>query len=427
MIKRSLSDEVELELERIAQGGAGVGRWQGQVVFAMGGLPGERVRVRLYQRRASYAYGQVVAILTPAPERVSPRLPAASHMPWQHIAYDAQVRFKQAIVQEQLAHLAGLTDVEVRPIVPAAHPWHYRNTAHLHVQNQQIGYYAAGSRRVVDLDADPLLLPVLNTALAGLRTLVPSTTATVHDVVLRASATYGYAIAALKGIGALPALAAKWHARVPQLAGVAWNTARTDPNEPQALRLYEELGGIVFALGLHSFFQTHTAQAEALLTVVRDGLRLEPGQRVLDAYSGVGTFALPLTHGSCDVVAIEENPWAVADGQYSAQLNAIDQVRFITAPVERTLATLASPFTAAILDPPRRGCHPAALAALINLAPPRIAYVSCHPGILARDLRILLQAGYHLAYVQPIDLFPQTPHIESVAFLELKRAPGWEQ
>lgn len=403
----------------MAQGGAGVGRWQGQVVFATGGLPGERVRVRLYQRRASYARGQVVAVLTPAPERLSPRLPFAAHMPWQHIAYDAQVRFKQAIVQEQLDYLAGLTDVEVRPILPALHPWHYRNTAHLHVQDQQIGYYAAGSRRVVDLETDPLLLPVLNTVLHGLRTLLPTTTVTVSDVVLRASATYGYAIAALDGIGALPTLAAQWQARVPQLAGVICQAARTNPNEPQSVRLHEELGGIVFALGIHSFFQTHTAQADVLLAVVRNGLRLQPGERLLDAYSGVGTFALPLAHGLREVVAIEENPWAVADGQYSAYLNALDQVRFVTAPVERTLANLEPLFTAAILDPPRRGCHPAALAALINLAPPRIAYVSCHPGILARDLRVLLQAGYHLTYVQPVDLFPQTPHIESVAFLEL--------
>ncbi len=414
-----MSDEVELELEGIAQGGAGVGRWQGQVVFAMGGLPGERVRVRLSQRRSSYAHGQVVAVLTPSPERVSPRCPAADHMPWQHIAYDAQIRFKQAIVQEQLAHLAGLTDVEVRPVLPAAHSWHYRNTAHLHVQNQQIGYYAAGSRRVVDLDADPLLLPVLNTVLAGLRTLLPTATVTVSDVVLRASAAYGYAIAALHGTGALPAVAAQWQSRVPQLAGVTWQAGDPNLDTPPLIRLHEELAGIVFALGIHSFFQTHTAQAEVLLAVVRNGLALEPGQRLLDAYSGVGTFALPLAHGLHEVVAIEENPWAVADGHYSAHLNALDQVRFVTAPVERMLATLDPPFTAAILDPPRRGCHPAALAALINLAPPRIAYISCHPGILARDLRILLQAGYELTYVQPVDLFPQTPHIESVAFLEL--------
>lgn len=407
----------------MAQGGAGVGRWQGQVVFATGGLPGERVRVRVSRRRARYACGQVIAVLTPAPERISPRLPAADHMPWQHIAYAAQVRFKQAIVQEQLARLAGLTDVEVRPVLPAAHPWHYRNTAHLHVQDRQIGYYAAGSRRVVDLDADPLLLPVLNTALAGLRTLLPTTTAKVSDVILRASATYGYAIAALHGTEELSALAARWQAHVPQLAGVTWLADDTTSNPLPPIRLHEELGGIVFALSIHSFFQTNTAQAEVLLSVVRNGLRLEPGQRLLDAYSGAGTFALPLAHGLREVIAIEENPWAVADGQYSAHLNALDQVRFVTASVEHALASLEPPFNAAILDPPRRGCHPAALTALVNLAPSRIAYVSCHPGILARDLRFLLQAGYHLSYIQPVDLFPQTPHIESVAFLELKKAP----
>jgi 23S rRNA (uracil1939-C5)-methyltransferase len=161
----------------------------------------------------------------------------------------------------------------------------------------------------------------------------------------------------------------------------------------------------------------HTAQAAALLDVVRHMLALEPQQRLLDAYSGVGTFALPLAGSVREVLAIEEHPQAVQDGERSARLNDVANVRFLAAPVERALPDHAEPFDAAILDPPRRGCHPAALEALARLAPPRIAYVSCHPAVLARDMRQLLDAGYTLQSVQPVDMFPQTPHIECVALL----------
>jgi 23S rRNA (uracil1939-C5)-methyltransferase len=182
--------------------------------------------------------------------------------------------------------------------------------------------------------------------------------------------------------------------------------------------LDEQIDEVVFSLSPESFFQSNTAQTNVLLEIVRGGLRIQPADRLLDAYSGVGTFALPLARVAQEVVAIEEHAVAVADGERSAARNDIGNVRFVTAAVERVLETLEPPFAAAILDPPRRGCHPAALAALAALAPPRIAYISCHPALLARDMRRLLDAGYRLVRLQPVDMFPQTPHIECVALLE---------
>jgi 23S rRNA (uracil1939-C5)-methyltransferase len=415
-------DEIELHIERMAQGGAGVGRWNGIAVFASGGLPGEHVRVRVDSQKSAYALGTVVEVLAAAPERIAPRLPDADHMPWQHIDYPAQVLFKREILREQLGKLAGLPDPPVAAVIPAAQPWGYRNTAHLHVADGQIGYYAAQSHTVCDLDADPLLLPVLNLVLGRLRQALPEAGAALHSVTLRGSATYGYAIAALRGADdpaaakSLATLAECWRSQTPELAGVAVNPRQAQQNA-SAVTLHEELGGVVFSLGTDSFFQANTAQAEVLLAELRQALALQPDERLLDAYSGIGTFALPLARMSREIIAIEENAIAVADGERSARLNAIDNVTFVTAPVERALTTLETPIGAAILDPPRRGCHPAALAALTTLAPARIAYISCHPGILARDLRPLLAAGYRLTQVQPIDLFPQTPHIECLALL----------
>jgi 23S rRNA (uracil1939-C5)-methyltransferase len=407
--------ELELRIDGMAQGGDGVGRWQGRVVFVAGALPGEQVRVRINERKQRYARGHVLVVLEAATERIEPRMPAADYIPWQHIDYVAQVGFKQAILREQLVKLAALPDPPVRAMLPAAHPWGYRNTAHMRVQQGRIGYYAAGSRTLRDMPADPLLLPALNEALAGLRPLLLADEARgLSMVTLRGSAAYGYAVALADGAAQQTDLAYRWRAGVPTLAAVA--AASTSSDAP-AVTLHEELGEIVFSLSPTSFFQTHTAQAEVLLRVVRDMLALQPHEHLLDGYSGVGAFALPLARDARTVTAIEEHPDAVADGQRSATLNDIDNVHFVAAPVERALPGIPAPVHAAILDPPRRGCHPAALEALAHLAPTRIAYVSCQPGILARDLRVLLAQGYRLAVVQPVDMFPQTPHIECVALL----------
>jgi 23S rRNA (uracil1939-C5)-methyltransferase len=404
------TDEIELELDGMAQGGEAVGRWQGRVVFAAGGLPGERVRVRVGPRKARYLRGVVSEVLHAAPERISPRLPGADHIPWQYIDYAAQLRFKQSILRDQLARLAQIDDPPVAAVLPAAQPWGYRNTAHLHIEAGQVGYHAAGSRMLQPLDEDPLLLPALNEALAGLHPLLAEgdRAAPLEAVTLRASAAYGYAVAWLHAHGPLPNLGNRWQARVPALAAASATSGVT---------LHDELGGIVFVLTPASFFQVHAAQAATLLGIVREMLELEPRHRLLDAYSGVGTFALPLAGSVREVLAIEGHPQAVHDGEQSARLNEVANVQFLQAPVERALPDIAEPFAAAILDPPRRGCHPAALAALARLAPSRIAYVSCQPAVLARDVRQLLDAGYTLQAVQPVDMFPQTPHIECVALL----------
>jgi 23S rRNA (uracil1939-C5)-methyltransferase len=422
-------DEIELDITDIAQGGDGVGRWEGRVVFARGALPGERVRVAIRERRSDFAKGEVVAVLEASPDRVEPRLErGGDHMPWQHIAYEAQLRFKRQILAEQLAKIGGIRDVAVDEMIPSPRPWGYRNTAHFNVQGRKVGYYASGSRTLVPLPEDPLLLPELNVALAA---LVDTLAASVSDVklrhtTLRSSAAHGYVVGVLDGGDDLAGVAWRWRTRDPKLAGVLYPDEE-DPEGAYAVEgagtLNEEFGGMAFQLDPQSFFQVNVPQAEQLLRLVREGLDPQPGQRLLDAYSGVGSFALPLSRLVGEVVAVEENPGAVEDGRASAIFNNVSNVKFVTGQVERRLLTLDGSFDGAILDPPRRGCHPAALEGLRALAPGRIAYVACSPGILARDLKALLalsQSGpsYALRSVRPVDMFPQTPHIECVAILE---------
>lgn len=409
----TVPSSLELHIERMAQGGDGVGRHEGGVVFVRGGLPGERVRVRVVERKARYMRGIVTEVIEASPARIAPRLPEADHISWQHIAYDAQVRFKTEIVREQLEKLAGLRTPPVEAMIPAEQTWEYRNTAHLQVQGSRVGYYAAGTNTLIPLTHDPVLLPALNAVLADVQPIVSQPGCRLERLTLRGSATRGEVIALLQGSGNLDALAQRWQERATALTGWMIGRGTRRPEPPVLLR--EEVGGIVFSLSPESFFQAHTGQAAVLVEVVRRALALQPGERLLDAYSGVGTFALPLAHGLRQVVAVEENLSATADGERTARQHRLDQVTFVTGTVERVLHTLDTPFDAIILDPPRRGCHPSALEGVIALAPPRLVYVSCHPGILARDARVLLDGGYRLVSVQPVDMFPQTPHIECVA------------
>ena len=419
---------LELTLDGIAQGGEGVGRWQERVVFARGGLPGERVQVQLRERHDAYARGDVIEVLDASPDRIEPRLPGADHMAWQHIAYPAQLRFKRQILADQLAKIGGLTEPPVAETLAAQRPWSYRNSARFHCVGRRIGYYAVDSHDLQEIEADPLLLPVLNDALAALRGVVRSGAPMPAEVILRASEAYGYVLAALlppervegrgddaESIGDLMQLAARWRMRCPALAGV---TLLSQP--PAALgadHLIEELGGIAFHLRPTAFFQINNAAAEMLLGLAHDGLELRGGERLLDLYCGAGAFALPLAATAADVLGIEEYAGAIEDGRTTAEENGIVNVRFEVGRVEQALGRLDGTFDAAVLDPPRRGCHPQALEQLLRLAPTRIVYISCQPATLARDIKLLVAGGYCVVSVQPVDLFPQTAHIESVCVL----------
>lgn len=410
-------ETLEITLDGIAQGGEGVGRWNERVVFAGGGLPGERVQVRLSERHESYARGTVTEILEAAPERIAPRLPGADHIPWQHIDYAAQLRFKQQIVADQLAKIGGLPDVPVAETLPAPAPWGYRNSARLHGAGNDLGYYAADTRDLQPLDSDPLLLPVLNEALAALRTVLHNDAPA--EVVLRLSETHGYALAALRPAAETNPLllVQRWRAQCPALAGVTLRAPGQTDLALGAANLIEELGEIDFQLRPGTFFQVNRASAEQLLALASEGLALTGEERLLDLYCGAGAFALPLAAHAREVIGVEEFAGAVEDGRATAELNGVANVQFMAGRVESLLSQADGPADAVVLDPPRRGCHPQAIAELLRLAPARIVYVSCQPATLARDLKLLVEGGYAISGVQPIDLFPQTAHIECVTVL----------
>jgi 23S rRNA (uracil1939-C5)-methyltransferase len=416
-------DILELSVDGIAQGGEGVGRWDGRVVFVGGALPGERVRVQIRERRGSYARGEAVEILEASPDRREPKVENADWMSWQYISHEAQLRFKRQILADQLAKIAGLPEVEVAPTLAVSSPWNYRNSVHLHCNGQAIGYYAAGSRELITIHEDPLLQPVLNEAIAALQQVKPDVLPSC-EITIRTSESTGSVLAAFRIRGdrssdayvPLRSLANKWRAAFPKLEGISFQSV--PPYQIGVPFVTEELGNVGLQVSATSFFQVNRSAAEALLNQVMQKLPMKRTDYLLDLYCGVGSFTLPLASRVAQVVGVEEYAPAIADAKATAHHAGIDNVHFEIGPVERVLKQFEDPFDVALLDPARRGCHPMALEELLRIGPEHIAYVSCHPGTLARDLKVLVEGGYTVTSVQPVDLFPQTPHIESVTILK---------
>ncbi|HEY0736521.1 MAG TPA: 23S rRNA (uracil(1939)-C(5))-methyltransferase RlmD [Herpetosiphonaceae bacterium] len=412
-------DELELELAAMAQGGDAVGRYEGRAVFASGGLPAERVRVRLHDRQKAFARGRVVEVLRAAPERIGSRCPLETicgAADWRWIDPQAQRQFKRAILQEQLRHIGGL-DVEVLPVpeIDERQTWGYRTTAELHVAQDRIGYFLPGSRRVADIPACCLHHPLIDEALTALRPLL-SREIELRGVTLRCSPSSGEVIALLDGRGPLRELARRWRSVHKPLVGVVHAQQRRTLDGRDWIE--RTVGRVRFRLSASAFFQVNAYQTERLVERVRALLATQPGTRLLDLYCGVGLFALSLAGEIAEVIGVEEWQPAIDDARRSAQQSRLTNLSFEVGAAEQVIDRLSGSFDRVVLDPPRRGCAPEVLAALTRLQPERIVYVSCHPGTLARDCKQLAASGYRITSAEIIDMFPHTHHVESIVRLE---------
>ncbi|HZG65168.1 MAG TPA: 23S rRNA (uracil(1939)-C(5))-methyltransferase RlmD [Herpetosiphonaceae bacterium] len=429
MMAQPWPDEVELAVGGIAQGGDGVGRWQGRAVFAAGALPGEIVRVRLRERQASFARGQVVAVLAPAAERVESPCPLESvcgAADWRSIDYAAQLRYKATILQDQLRHIGGI-DVPVMntwgmasdaPTPPLGPAWGYRTTAELHCAGGRIGYFVPGTRHVADVPECCLHHPLLNTALSALRPLLEPSVP-LRGVTLRCSPAQGAVLAVFDATTPLREFARRWMRVCPVLVGIVQRQRGKATPLLGKNHLIQEHDGLRWHVGAGAFFQNNDRQLPRLLERVRALLEPAPGKRFLDLFCGVGTFALPLARDGAHMTGVEIHAPAIADARRSAALNNLEsRCTWHAGPVETVLEGIEGPIDGAVLDPPRRGCEPPALDALLRLRPRRLVYVSCHPGTLARDCRRLVDGGYRVTQAEMIDLFPQTHHVESIVTLD---------
>jgi 23S rRNA (uracil1939-C5)-methyltransferase len=454
MAKPRRGDSLTLVIDDLAFGGEGVGRVDGYVIFVPGGVPGDRLKVRVTETRARYGRAALEAVEVPSPDRVAAPCPyfgRCGGCRLQHVAYPAQLRFKEKQVRDCLERLGALAPIHVRAILPAPELYGYRNKMEFTVVGARgapvLGLHQANRYDVV-LDIDRCLLQsdTMNRLLDETRREVTARALSIYSghgredgegllrfVTLREGRHTGEAmvniVASAPDVEALGPIAEALRARVPATASVVLNVnakkASVAVGSEEHLLLgrdhiRESLHGVLFQVSPNSFFQTNTLQAERLFALVRDGCELSGGDTLIDLYSGTGAISLLLAREVRHVYGIEVSTAAVADAGRNARLNGIDNCTFLSGEVRHVLPALVEEGVRAevvVADPPRAGFHPKALAALAALAPARIVYVSCNPATLARDLGDLAGHGYRVDWVQPVDMFPQTPHIEAVARL----------
>ena len=457
MPKPRRGDTIGVSIDDLAFGGEGVGRVDGYVVFVRGGLPGDRLTVRLTEARSRYGRGVIERVDVPSADRVEAPCPyfgRCGGCRLQHLAYPAQLAFKEKQVRDCLERIGGLPPFELRPILPAPAPFGYRNKMEFTVapsaSGPVLGMHEADRYDVViDIDRCLLQSDTMNALLAETRAVTRARDLSVYQptpsgegegllrfVALREGVRTGQAmvnlVASAPDIEALAPVAEHLGAHVPATASVVLNVNDTKSSvavgsEEHLLlgrdTITERLDGVDFQISANSFFQTNTVQAERLFALVAEACGLTGAETVIDLYCGTGAISLLLARASRHVYGIELAAAAVADATRNARANGIDNCTFLAGEVRHVLPELAGQGVKAdvvVADPPRAGFHPKALSTLAAMAPARIVYVSCNPATLARDLADLVRQGYTLEWVQPVDMFPQTPHIEAVA--RLRRA-----
>ncbi len=436
-----------MRVDRLSFGGPGVARLNGVEVFVDGAAPGEVVRARLTRQTRTSAEADLVAVVDPSPVRVAPRCPhfgTCGGCLWQHVDYRVQAQAKEAIVAEKLQPLGGAFPLPLRPIIAMEEPWAFRNKMEFSFQPpDRLGLHRRGRWDEV-VDVQTCLLPSARVvdivtevrAFTRQHGLACYDTRTHqgflrHLVVREGRATGELMVALVTAPGPFVqsgTLAEGLVRRHPQIVSVLWaiNASRSDAvevSECQVLHgrpfIYERLRGRTFKVGLRTFFQTNTSQAERMIDVVAAFANLAGGERVLDLYCGVGTFTLALAEQAADVIGIEAAPAAVEAARENAALNGVTNATFYVLDAGH-LDTGLPPGTrpdVVVLDPPRAGAGGRVMQAIAGLAPRRVVYVSCNPTTLAPDLQTLQARGYAIEGIQPIDLFPHTYHVECVVGL----------
>jgi 23S rRNA (uracil1939-C5)-methyltransferase len=440
--------------------GAATAEAAGVRLLVPGGIPGERVRVRRLRPAGRSVLCEIADVVEPSPNRVAPRCRHAGvcgGCAWQHIAYPEQLRRKSGVIESLLRRAMGDGAPRVAPAIGMAvadadgMPWRFRQKAAF-VFSQRgdglvMGHFARGTHDVVPVVECPVHSERANRVAFALRDALaaasvsasgPTTEGLVRHVVVRTSRDDSEAVAMQVASRDDTALAAPLRATLDGAErpdGLVLNlhdrpgpylVGRESKRVAGPGHVKETSIGPAFLVSPTSFFQTNVAAAATLVRLVLEALPGERDLRVLDLYAGGGLFALPAALRGHRVTAVEESRKSVRDAELNRKLNglAADRLAIVAASVERALPHYApEAFDAVILDPPREGCPPAVVREVFErLRPSRGILVSCNPEALARELPLAVAAGYRVVRVQPVDMFPHTPHVEAVAVLERRPA-----
>ena len=428
MTQTNAKNEVTLEIDALSYGPYGIGRIDHRVLMVPHSAPGDTIVARVTEEHDRFSIGELVRVVTPATARRPPPCPYVGDCggcAWQHLHYPAQLRAKQQSVQDALQRIGKLTDYDLRPIIPAAREYHYRRRIRLQVgPAKELGFYGASSHHLVEIASCLIADERLNRVLEILRRWTRAAQTAMEHIEIVAGDEPNETVAVVRAGGDFnlrdEAACANLVGPEGEIYGLVvtgrgwrkfWGEPKitVGPGEGVALRVDADV-----------FTQVNPEGNRRILQELLAAGDFHPDDRILELFCGAGNFTLPLARRAAAVVVVESNRRAIHNGKLNAQRSGIENIRWISAPVPRALAQLKKQreqFAKIVLDPPRAGAKGIA-ADVAALGGGTILYVSCNPTTLARDLAALARHGYKLRMVQPIDLFPQTFHVETLAISE---------
>ncbi|WP_022847654.1 MULTISPECIES: class I SAM-dependent RNA methyltransferase [unclassified Desulfurobacterium] len=425
---------MQIEIEKLVYGGKGLGRYRGRTFFVPFTAPGDIVEVRETSRKSGYSEGEVIKILKKGKNRIKPRCPyfgKCGGCDWQHIDYDSQVEFKRSILEENLQKIGRIKKPNIDEVIPSPSPWHYRNRAQLKVKNGKVGFYAKGTHEIVDIDTCYILKEDIAGAIPKIKELVKRLATEPNEVHIYSSNKNEVILKLVyQGKFKKVTLSLEEIRNILEINVIGFGIYKTgESGYPERIKFfgkdftYETVDKFKFRVSADSFFQVNRFQVENLIKKVSRGAMEYQYLLAADLYCGVGTLTIPVGRYVHRAFGIEANFSAISDALYNKDINGLRNISFYCRETEEGIEIIKenSP-DLIVIDPPRSGLSQRIIREIASLPRlKRIIYVSCNPATLARDIALFYQHGIHMEKSKLIDMFPQTYHIETIAFLRKVR------
>ncbi|MDY0406641.1 23S rRNA (uracil(1939)-C(5))-methyltransferase RlmD [Virgibacillus sp. 179-BFC.A HS] len=446
------NDVISVHIEDLSHEGNGVGKVEGYPLFIPHALPGEQTTIKVVKANKNFGFGKLLEVKKKSPDRVEPPCDVfykCGGCQIQHMSYRMQLEMKQNQVKNVMRKIAHMPDVPVHPTIGMADPWRYRNKVSIPVSGKPgdliTGFYQMRSHHIIeDMETCVVQDEVNDRMVEAVRRIASKLGIAPYDektdrgvlrhiMVRTGRASNETMIVIITRTKKLPHQQELVHELVetyPQIKSIMHNIndRRTNVIMGKQTKLlwgepfiYDTIGDIKFAISAKSFYQVNPPQTKKLYEKALEYAGLEENDTVIDAYCGIGTISLFLAQKAKKVYGVEIVPEAIEDAKNNALLNGMENVEFVVGQAEKVMPAWKEKGLnpdVIVVDPPRKGCEADFLQAMIEMEPKRIVYVSCNPSTLARDLKILADGGYRAAEIQPVDMFPQSMHVECVSLLQ---------
>lgn len=445
------NEYIEMEFSGLGYSGEGVGKYHGYTLFVPGALPEEKAKVKVVKVNKNYGYGRLIKIIEASEERIEPHCTIYKECggcQLQHLSYQGQLEQKQKAVENNLLRIGKIDHVTVNPTLGMEVPWNYRNKSQVPFAEREgglvAGFYQKGTHQVIPMDRCVIQQENSDEVIQAVRKIAEKLGISAYDerthrgvlrhVIVRVGVNTGELMVIIVTNGEnfqqKDRLIPQLIERIPHLTSLVQNVNKEKTNVILGYKsitlwgrdvIYDTIGDVRFAISPRSFYQVNPEQTKVLYEKALEYAELTGKETVIDAYCGIGTISLFLAKKAKQVYGVEIIPEAIKDAKKNAELNGITNVEFTVGEAENIIPAWHKQgiqSDVVVVDPPRKGLTETLIESIVAMKPEKVVYVSCNPSTLARDLRIFEDGGYKTTKVQPVDMFPQTMHVECVALIE---------